>query len=82
MLWEVDIYPAEGQPNPAAEDVKAEAADLGLVENGPTHNLTVVAGRGFLLQGDLDRTQVERIAAELLADGIVERTVIGRVGDC
>ncbi len=76
MLWEVDIYPREGQPNPAADNVKAEAADLRLADD-----LAVVAGRGFLLQGDLDRVRVERLADELLADGLVERTVIGRVGD-
>ncbi len=80
MLWEVDIYPGEGRANPAAEDVKHEAADLGLID-GAAADLTVVAGRGFLLQGSLEREQVERIAAELLADGIVEQTVIGRVGD-
>ncbi len=76
MLWEVDIYPGEGRANPAAEEITNEAADLGLAED-----LTVVAGRGFLLQGDLEREEVERISAELLADGIVEQTVIGRAGD-
>ena len=80
MLWEVDIYPGEGRANPASEGVRNEAADLHLADNA-ADNLTVVAGRGFLLQGDIDRVQVERIAAELLADGIVEQTVIGRVGD-
>lgn len=76
MLWEVDIYPREGQPDPAAANIRAEVADLQLAAD-----LTVAAGRGFLLQGDLDRESVERLAEELLADVLVERTVIGRVGD-
>lgn len=76
MLWEVDIYPAEGQPDLIAEQAATDAADLGLAEN-----LSISAARGYLIQGDLARGHVDRIAAELLADGIVERTVIARVGD-
>ena len=34
-LWEVDIYPADGQPDPAAEAVAASAADLGLASSCP-----------------------------------------------
>ena len=76
MLWEVDIYPAPGQVDLAARQVAASAADLGL-----TDGMTVHAARGYLIQGDLDRTQVERLARELLADVVVERTVVAPVGD-
>jgi phosphoribosylformylglycinamidine synthase len=76
MLWEVDIYPAHGRPDLAGQRVVTEAADLGLAEN-----LGVTAGWGYLIQGALDEAQIERIAGELLADRIVERTVIAPVGD-
>jgi phosphoribosylformylglycinamidine synthase len=74
MLWEVDIYPADGQPDLAAARLSADAADLGLAKNLP---ISVV--RGYLLQGALDQVHVSRLARELLADEIVERTVIGRL---
>ncbi len=76
MLWEVDIYPNQGQPNRIARQVAADAADLGLARN-----LNVTAAYGYLIQGPLDRSQVNRIAAELLADRVVERTVVAPVGD-
>ncbi|HBO46255.1 MAG TPA: phosphoribosylformylglycinamidine synthase, partial [Planctomycetaceae bacterium] len=76
MLWEVDIHPAEGQPNRLAEEAVAEARDLGFPAS-----LAVDAARGYLVQGNLTREQVLRIAAELLADGVVERTVVAQVGD-
>jgi len=76
MLWEIDIYPAEGQPDLIGDQVAADTADLGLAENLP-----VAAARGYLVQGPLDRGQVMRIAHELLADRVVERTVVAPVGD-
>jgi phosphoribosylformylglycinamidine synthase len=76
MLWEVDIYPAHGQPNRLAEGTVSEARDLGFPSS-----MSVDAAHGYLVQGGLTREQVERIAAELLADGVVERTVIALVGD-
>ena len=75
-LWEIDIYAAEGQPDPRARAIAAEARDLGVAED-----LAVVAARGYLLEGDVGESDVRRLAAELLSDPIVERTVIGRVGD-
>ena len=49
MLWEVDIYPAPGEPDRASLAVKTAAAELGLGEH-----LGVVAAHGYLLQGKLD----------------------------
>jgi len=72
MLWEVDIYPSAGQPNRAGQDVSAQAADLGIASG-----LSVTAAHGFLIQGKLDRSQIETIARELLVDGVVETSVIG-----
>jgi phosphoribosylformylglycinamidine synthase subunit PurSL len=74
-LWQVDIYPAPGQPDVAAESIVAGVADLGL-----TRRLSVHSARGYLLEGNLTRADVERLTAELLADPVVERTVIGEIG--
>src|SRR5262245_10739118 len=76
MLWEVDIYPAEGEPDLPARRIAADAADLGL-----GHQLHVSAARGYLIQGRFDRSQVCRLAAELLSDPVVERAVVGPAGD-
>lgn len=75
-LWEVDIYPADSQPDRKAERVAAEAAELGVVEN-----LSLKTARGFLLEGDLTPEQVLTIAERLLANAVVERTVVAKVGD-
>ncbi len=76
MLWEVDIYPRAAQPDLIGSQVAADAADLGLADS-----LAVTAARGYLIQGDLSREQVSRIANELLADRVVERTVVAPAGD-
>jgi phosphoribosylformylglycinamidine synthase subunit PurSL len=76
MLWEVDIYPAEGQPDLVGRRIATDAADLGLAEH-----LHVHAGHGYLLDGNLTETDAKRLAAELLSDPVVERTVVAPVGD-
>jgi len=76
MLWEVDSYPADGQPDLIAADVAASAAELGLARD-----LAIQSARGYLVQGELDRDQVAQIAEQLLADRLVERTVVAPVGD-
>jgi phosphoribosylformylglycinamidine synthase len=96
MLWEVDIYAAEGQPDLGASDVAAAAAELHLMHErncgagvspasaagtAAPQGLAVTSARGYLIQGELDRGQIERIAGELLADRVVERTVVAPVGD-
>jgi phosphoribosylformylglycinamidine synthase II len=76
MLWEVDIYPAVGIVDHLGKKVAADAVQLGLGDQ-----LRVVAARGYLVQGNVDRAQVERIARELLVDTVVEHAVIGCTGD-
>lgn len=76
MLWEVDIYPAAGQPDLDALRVATDAAELGL-----SPQLKVAAARGYLVQGRFDRRQIERLARELLADEVVERFVVAPAGD-
>jgi phosphoribosylformylglycinamidine synthase II len=76
MLWQVDIYPASGQPNRAGDSVATQAAELGLASG-----LRCVAASGFLVEGQLDRSQIELIARELLVDGVVEIARIGATND-
>src|SRR5262245_48372509 len=77
MLWEIDIHPAEGQPDRAAKRVAKMASELGLAEN-----VQVATARGYLVQGEsLDRNAVETLARELLTDSVVERAAVGAVGD-
>src|SRR5215469_16212119 len=71
MLWEVDIYPAEGQPDLAGQRIAADAAEMGLSDG-----LQVRAAHGYLLKGNLTDTDVRRLARELLSDQVVERAVI------
>ncbi len=75
MLWEIDIYPAPGQPDRLALQVAADAAELGIVSE-----LNVTAASGYLLQGQLERNQVQRLAEELFADRVAERAVVSQVG--
>ncbi len=75
-LWEIDIYPAAGQPDRLGSAVAGDAADLGLASD-----LSVTAARGFLVQGKLGAAQANQLARELFADGVVERTVVARAGD-
>ena len=74
-LWEVDIYPSEGQPDIAGRSATDDARDMGIGE------VNIRSARGYLIQGRMNRDDVERLARELLSDEIVERTVIGEVGD-
>jgi len=77
MLWEIDIHPAEGQPDRAAERVANTARELGLASK-----LQAATARGYLIQGaTLQPSDLECLARELLADSVVERAVIGTVGD-
>lgn len=76
MLWEVDIFAALGQPDVIGAETTAEASDLGF-----STTLAIGGARGYLVQGNLERTQVELLASRLLVDSVVERSTIGLVGD-
>jgi phosphoribosylformylglycinamidine synthase subunit PurSL len=76
MLWQVDIYPAEGQVDREGARVAEEIVELGLAKR-----LQVDAVRGYLIEGKLDATQAHKVASKLLADPITERTVVANVGD-
>ena len=74
-LWEVDIHPAPGQPDLLGRAVMTEAADLGL------GTFRARAARGFLIQGQISRGQIDRVSRELLADLIVETPVVAKPGE-
>ena len=76
MLWEVDIFAAPGLPDVVGSEIMTDAADLGFPSS-----LSLIAARGYLLQGDLTRDQVDALVAKLLADSVVERATVGQVGD-
>jgi len=76
VLWEVDIYPATGQVDRRSAEIVSDVADLGL-----DAQVRVVAAHGYLLEGDLSEAEVQQLAAKLLADHVVEKTVVARVGD-
>ncbi len=76
MLWEVDIYPAPGQPDLLGRPISTAAAELGLAAE-----LEVAAARGYLIQADWDLGQAQRVALELLTDSIVETAIVAPVGD-
>jgi phosphoribosylformylglycinamidine synthase len=76
MLWEIDIHPAPGQLDRLALQVAADAAELGIAAD-----LHVNSATGYLIQGPLGREQAERLARELFADRVVERPIVGQVGD-
>ncbi len=59
MLWEVDIYPAAGQPDRTGSDVRAAAVEL-----SPNGALRVAAAHGYLVQGPLEAEHLDRIARE------------------
>jgi phosphoribosylformylglycinamidine synthase len=71
MLWEVEILPLGHDPE--ARRVKSEFT---LLEGGAPPEIHV-AGRGYLLEGDLSQGQAQLLLDELLLDPLVER---GRVG--
>ena len=76
MLWQVDIYPAAGEVDRAAHELSAQAKELKLA-NQPV----VVTGHGYLIEGELQSSEIEQIARELLVDTVVERATIGRPSD-
>src|SRR5262249_14892972 len=67
MLWEVEIHPASHVPDREAARVLEDARALGAVSIRD-----VRSARSFLIQGDVDATALERIAAGFLVDTVVE----------
>jgi len=75
QLWQIDIWPEEGQPDRIARELLADAADLRLPES-----LKIAAVRGFLIEGDVCQEQATQIAKNLLVEPVVERFQLAKVG--
>jgi phosphoribosylformylglycinamidine synthase len=76
MLWEVDVHPRDAGADHAARALVAGAAELGV---GSCTAARTAAG--WLIEGDLSRDDVDRLAAALLADPVTETFVVAAVDD-
>lgn len=75
-LWLIEILPAAGYPDRAAERVSAQFIELQLAVPA-----TVRTARGFLVQGQFSETQIRQLSSQILSDSIVERVVLRRTSD-
>ncbi|MEL6895171.1 MAG: phosphoribosylformylglycinamidine synthase subunit PurL [Planctomycetota bacterium] len=76
-LWEIDIYPAEGQADREGKRIAQAIAQQNLVDDPAFH---VALGTGFLIEGNLDQDAAEQLAKQLLVDPVTQRSIVGRVG--
>lgn len=67
MLWELEILPAEGQPDREAERVRHEAATLGI--DGLE---SISSAKSYLIEGRVSEDEVRGALAALLVDPVVE----------
>ncbi len=74
MLWHIRIEPAPFLPDSLGLRLAAQAVESGLA--GPW---TVKTCRGFLVEGEISREQLERAAATVLVDPVVE---VHRIEPC
>ena len=75
-LWQVDIHPADGQPDSIGHSALTSTCELGIASD-----LSIRGAYGFLLQGALASDHVKKIATELLSDPIAQRFLATSVGD-
>ena len=68
MLWEIEIQPKGSDTE--RDRIRDEYALL--THEQPSQELVQRSARGYLLEGDLDRDQVEQLLEELLLDPLVE----------
>jgi phosphoribosylformylglycinamidine synthase len=74
-LWQIDIYPAEGQVDREAIRISEEIAELGLGDH-----VSISFAKGFLVQGNFAYDEATRLAETLLCDGVTERSVVAIAG--
>ncbi len=74
-LWQIDIYPADGQIDREAIRTTEEIAELGL-----GHDVSVAFAKSFLVQGKFARDEAMRLADTLLCDSVTERSVVAIAG--
>ncbi|MDR2644325.1 MAG: phosphoribosylformylglycinamidine synthase subunit PurL [Planctomycetaceae bacterium] len=74
MLWEIDILPADNQPDIRGIEITHDAIDLGF-----KNDLQISTSYGYLIEGDCSENQLKILAENLLADKIVEKTNIRKI---
>jgi phosphoribosylformylglycinamidine synthase subunit PurSL len=71
MLWHIQIAPAHGHPDRLGDRLAAQAALSGLA--GPW---SIGTSRGFLIEGSVTETELDRAARDVLVDRVVESHTI------
>jgi phosphoribosylformylglycinamidine synthase subunit PurSL len=71
MLWHVRIEPAHALPDSLGQRLAAQA-----VESGLPGAWSVMTSRGFLIEGDISRAELDRVAKDVLVDPVVETHTI------
>jgi phosphoribosylformylglycinamidine synthase len=77
MLWEIEVRP-RGEDGGRAR--LGEEYDL-LTHGRQGRDLVTGTSHGYLVEGDLDRGDAERLARELLVDSVVETVQVGRLNE-
>jgi phosphoribosylformylglycinamidine synthase len=72
MIWRVEVALVPRYHDPEAAALVHDAAELGIAID------TAHTVRVYTLEGPLDRKAAERVARELLADGVVDRYTLNR----
>ena len=82
-VWQVLIRPRDGQSDRLAEEVIGliQFGDLDLIDDDQLADFKLSSGRGFLLQGQLERDNVERIARQLLVETVVGEFEVCQVSE-
>ena len=75
MLWEVDVHLRDAAADHASRALVAGAAELDIA--GCTRARTAT---GWLIEGDLSRADVERLAAAVLTDPVTETFTVAEAG--
>jgi len=73
VIHRIEVRSRPGHANPRAEAARRDAASLGLAA-APSR---VDHASVYLIEADLSESQVQRVAAELLADPVTQRSTIG-----
>src|SRR5262249_1488981 len=76
MLWEVEIRPLGRN---AERERVCDEFDL-LTHSQRGADAVTAAARGFLVEGDLTRAEIDRLCSELLLDPVVEGADVQPVG--
>jgi len=74
MKWEVEVWYKPGVTDAVGDSVKKGIGDLGI-----TGTASVKTGQVYIIDGKLDKKQIDKICSGLLANGIVQFYKIKKV---